>query len=105
MMSRPCIEEFLNFLLGKAAVSFPMGMDDFVATPREEEIFAIQKKFMGYVANAFRSAYDENKINPYDVIPEGSVLHEESEDCWCEPTVERYPEADLVIHKKKDEHN
>jgi hypothetical protein len=37
------------------------------------------------------------KIIP-EIIPE-SCGHIESENCWCEPIVERYEEGDLVIHR------
>ena len=28
----------------------------------------------------------------------GEGVHDESKDCWCHPTVETYPNGDLVIH-------
>lgn len=35
-------------------------------------------------------------------IPDGMNGHEESEECWCSPRIERYEEGNLIIHNEEN---
>jgi uncharacterized protein (DUF983 family) len=43
---------------------------------------------------------EEQAVAKYCPVCEWSLDHEPSEDCWCNPKVERYDNADLVIHNE-----
>lgn len=47
-----------------------------------------------------RSHPDSGDYSPEE--PDDMNGHEEGEDCWCSPRVERYEQGNLIIHNEEN---